>query len=97
LVSLGENVRAENWARRAILLDPESYTVRYNAACTCAVMGKLDAAQECLEFAFSQTPRARRWLLGIAKHDTQLSSLRGRPDFQNLMKRLEADVAAQAW
>jgi adenylate cyclase len=94
LVYLGENARAEKWAQRAVLLDPESDTVRYNAACTNAVIGKLDLAQECLEFAFSQAPRARSWLLAIAKHDRQLDSLRGRPDFQNLMKRLEADVAA---
>jgi hypothetical protein len=76
------------------LLDPESDTVRYNAACTYAVIGKLDLAQECLEFAFAQAPRARSWLLAIAKHDRQLDSLRGRPDFQNFMERLEADVAA---
>ena len=96
LATLGDCVQAEKWARRAVLLDPESYTVRYNAACTYAVAGKLDVAQECLEFAFSHAPRARGWLLGIAKHDTQLNSLRGRPDFQNLLKRLEVNVAAQS-
>ena len=73
---------------------PQSYTVRYNAACTYAVIGKLDEAQQCLEFAFSRAPRARGWLLGIAKHDTQLDPLRQRSDFQDLINRLEANAAA---
>jgi len=94
LVYLGENEQADRWVRRAILLDPDSYSVRYNAACNYAVIGKPDLAQECLEFAFSHMPRARRWLLGIAKHDPQLDPLRGRPEFEHLLRRLEADVAA---
>jgi adenylate cyclase len=94
LVYLGENARAEKWANRAVLLDPESYTVRYNAACTYAVIGKLDQAQESLEFAFSHAPRTRGWLLGIAKHDTQLDPLRQRSDFQDLIKRLEGNAVA---
>jgi adenylate cyclase len=94
LVCLGENERADGWVRRAMLLDPESYSVVYNAACTYAVIGKPSVAQTCLEYAFSQMPRARGWLLANAKHDAQLDSLRGRPDFQDLMQRLNADVAA---
>jgi adenylate cyclase len=94
MVYLGENARAEKWVNRAVLLDPESYSVRYNAACTYAVLGKLDQAQESLEFAFSHAPRIRGWLLGIAKHDTQLDPLRQRSDFQDLIKRLEGNAAA---
>jgi adenylate cyclase len=93
LVYLGDNARAEAWAERATLLDPESYTVSYNVACAYALIGKLDAAQECLDRAFLRTPRARRWLFGIAQNDTQLDALRGRADFQDLMKRLAAEAA----
>jgi len=96
LVCLGENERAVSWTERAILLDPESLTVRYNAACTYAVVGKPEVALECLEFVFSQMPKARRWLFGTTKHDVQLNPLRDRPDFQNFMARLEADVAAHS-
>jgi adenylate cyclase len=96
MVYLGENARAEKWVNRAILLDPESYMVRYNAACTYAVIGKLDQAQESLEFAFSHAPRSHGWLLGIAKHDTQLDPLRQRSDFQGLINRLEENAAAQS-
>jgi len=93
LICLGDHARAEAWAKRAILLDPESYSVHYNAACTYAVIGKPDAAQKCLEYVFSQMPRARGWLLANARHDTQLDSLRERPEFQKLMERLEAHAA----
>jgi adenylate cyclase len=96
LVCLGENGRAVSWTERAILLDPESLTVRYNAACTYAVVGKPEVALECLEFVFSQMPKARRWLFGTTKHDAQLDPLRDRPDFQDFMARLEADVAAHS-
>jgi adenylate cyclase len=94
LVCLGENDRAETWVRRAMLLDPESYSVYYNAACTFAVIGNPNVAQKCLEYAFSRMPKARGWLLANAKHDAQLNALRDRPDFQDLMQRLEAHAAA---
>jgi adenylate cyclase len=96
LVYLDQNARAEEWAGRALLVDPESYTVRYNVACAYALAGKPDIAQECLELAFRQTPRARGWLYGIAQNDTQMDPLRGRTDFQDLMRRLEAEVGARS-
>jgi len=95
LVYLNEYERVERWADRAVRVDPDSYTVRYNVACSFAVIGKLDRAQEYLESAFSRTPRAGGWLLGNARQDSQLNSLRQRVDFQDLMKRLEASAAAE--
>jgi adenylate cyclase len=95
LVYLDDYERAERWAERAVQIDPDSYTVRYNVACSLAVIGRLDKAQEFLEVAFSRTPRARGWLLGNARQDSQLNSLRQRADFQDLMKRLEASAAAE--
>ncbi len=94
LVLLGDHERADRWIRRALLLDPESYSVRYNAACAYAVIGRPDLAMEQLEYAYARVPRARGWLARIAKHDAQLDSLRGRGDFQQLMRRLEAGNAA---
>ena len=94
LVSLGEeaeNAKAEEWAKRAIMLEPEGYDIRYNVACVQAVLGNLDAALENLEYIYSHVPRARGWLLGEVKHDSQLASLRGRADFQGLVSRLEAE------
>lgn len=96
LVSLGENRRAEAWAKRALAISPEDYLVHYNAACTYAVTGKFDVALERLEHVFSRTPRVRSWLLGIVKHDVQLDSLRDHPQFRNFVARLEDDVSAQS-
>jgi adenylate cyclase len=90
LVFLGENAKAEEWARRALLLDPDSFGVRYNVACVHAVVGKPDAALEHLEEIYSRVPRARHWLLGMLKNDTQINPLRDRPDFQAFLSRLEA-------
>ena len=93
MVYFGENERAEDWAKRAIALSPDDYYVRYNVACTYAVIGKPEAAVECLQFISINVPRARRWLLGIANHDTQMNTLRDRPDYRAFMKRLEADIS----
>jgi adenylate cyclase len=94
LVTLDEYERAENWVRRATLLDPDSYSVRYNAACVYAVTGKQKTALESLEYAFSHMPRARAWLFRNAKHDAQLNSLRDQQGFRDLMHRLEAECPA---
>ncbi len=96
LVFLRENAKAEEWAKRAMLLDPENFGIRYNVACTHAVIGKLDAALEGLEYIYSRVPRLRQWLLGMVKHDTQLNSLRDRPDFQAFLSRLEAETTDRA-
>ena len=93
LVYLGENAKAEEWAKRAIMLAPEVYGIRYNVACVHAVLGNPNVAIENLEYIYFHVPRARGWLLGEVRHDTQLTSLRSRPDFQALVSRLEATTA----
>jgi adenylate cyclase len=93
-VYLEEYARAEEWAQRAVQLEPDNYTARYNAACAYAVMGKPQIAMEHLDYIYSSVPRARRWLSKILPVDTQLNLLRGRTDFQQLQKRLEADADA---
>ena len=92
LVMIGEYGRAGAWVRRALLLDPESYSVRYNAACTYAVIGRPDLAVQSLDHAFRHMPRARGWIYHSALQDAQLRSLQGRADFQDLLERLAADA-----
>ena len=94
LVYLGENARAIQWAKRAVSLEPGNFSVRYNAACTYAVTGDADAALEHLEHLYSHVPRARPWLLKIIGKDPQMDPLRGRADFQDFMKRLEANAGS---
>ncbi len=93
LTYLGENARAEEWAKRAIALSPDDWIVRYCAALAYAAIGRPDTTLEYLEFIFLHVPRGRRTLLGWINCETLLDSLRDRPDFRTFMKRLEADVA----
>ena len=96
LVYLGQNARAVEWTRRAVSLEPENHTVRYNSACTYAVIGDAAAALEHLEYIVAQVPRARAWLLKIIKNDPQLNPLRERNDFKEFMARLEASLDEKA-
>jgi adenylate cyclase len=94
MVNIGDNERAKEWAKRAMSLDPEGFSVCYNAACAFAIVGESDSAMECLE-RIRSNPRARSWLLGIILRETQFDPLRGREVFETFMGRLKADVAAQ--
>ena len=89
LVYLDEFAAAEEWADRAVLLDPDSFGVRYNYACTHAVIGNPDRAMDARERIYARSPRARGWLLGMVRIDTQMNPLRDRPDFRDLVVRLE--------
>jgi adenylate cyclase len=95
-VYLGEFARAEEWAERAVQLEPDNFTARYNVACAYAVMGKPELALEHLEYAFARNPRGRPWALRLLRVDMQFNSMRNRSDFQAFMKRLEAAVEAKA-
>jgi adenylate cyclase len=92
LVYLGQQKRAVEWAKRSVSLEPGNFTIRYNAACTYAVTGDADAALEHLEYLYEHVPRARLWLLKIITTDPQMNPLRSRADFQEFMKRLEANA-----
>jgi adenylate cyclase len=91
-VYVDEYDHAREWAGRAIELEPENYLARYNAACAYAVMGNVDAAMKHLQHIYTNIPRARQWLLRLLAVDPQLVSLHGRPEFQELLRRLEADA-----
>jgi adenylate cyclase len=88
----GEKARCEEWATRAIALEPDNFSVRYNVACAYATMDKLDAALEHLEYMNQHIPRARRWLFRIAQIDADLNLLRHRPEYQMLMKAIETEL-----
>jgi adenylate cyclase len=94
-VYFGEYARAEEWAERAVHLEPDNFTARYNVACAYAVMGKPELALEHLEYAFARNPRGRPWVLRLLRVDMQFNSMRSRSDFQAFMKRLEAAVEAK--
>ena len=94
LAILGEKARAEDWAARAVSIDPEDPIINYNVACAYAVLGITDAALDRLErAAWSQW--ARQCIAKWMRHDSDLDSLRSHPRFQAVVARLEAESSDQ--
>ena len=74
LAHLGECDRARDWARRALLVDPDNQSMRYNLACTfSAGLGDREAAIEALGPYFER-----------ADSKTQLRHLEADPDFERI-------------
>ncbi len=72
------------WAQRALAIDPEDASVRYNVACLYALEGKSEEAIGCLEDAIDAGFGSRDWIA----NDPDLASLRDHPRFKALMSRL---------
>lgn len=77
---LGESAKAEEWANRALALDPDSRSTRYNVACILARAGRSEEALDLLENSIL----SRRWI----QNDPDLASLRTEPRFQSLIESL---------
>src|SRR4030095_9223209 len=60
----GDLSRAEEWARRAIVAEPDNWVARYNVACAYAAMNKPEMALEHLEYMARPMPAMTRLLLG---------------------------------
>ena len=94
LAALGETDRANDWKRRALLIDPDNLLMRYNFACALAAwLGDKDAALDMLEPALE---RDTGWLLGLAPTDPDFAVLRDAPRFQAMIAAAEARLAAGA-
>ena len=96
LVESGDSARAEDWLARAIILGPDDRFVQYNAALTNAMLGRIDAALDYLEQAFSAPPTFRRRLAAWMKYDDEMNVLRDHPRFRALMDSIEGGAAAVA-
>jgi adenylate cyclase len=91
LAILGEADRAKDWAERAMLLDPDNRTLRYNLACAMVKLREYGRALDYLESAMQQS---HRQALDWAKADTDLEPLRELPRYHAIMAATEARVAA---
>jgi adenylate cyclase len=97
LVESGDSARAEDWLARAIILGSDDRFVQYNAALTNAMLGRMDAALDHLEQAFSAPPTFRRRLAAWMKYDDEMmDSLRDHARFQALLAGLDAGGATAA-
>ena len=98
LMVFGDQDRAREWVRRALLLDPENLLVRYNLACSLALElhdpdGAIDALKPFFEKITSST---------IMRHlevDPDLNPIRNDPRFQEMLasakQRLGLAAAAE--
>lgn len=81
---LGDAEGAIEWIERALLIDPESNGVAYNAACVYAKMGETDKALELAEKAYELGSRNKRYY----ETDSDLALIRDHPRFQALIARM---------
>src|ERR1043166_7628118 len=93
LAALGEGERAKEWIKRAVLIDPENITVRYNSACALANnLNDKDAALEILGPAFEKMGPG---MVNHSKIDPDLACIRDDPRFKAMLEAAEQRHAAQ--
>ena len=92
LLYLGEGDRAKEWAKRAVLIDPDNMIMRYNLACDLAVnLGDTETALAMLGPYCSRTGREQlEWL----KSDPDLDTLRSDARFQAMVEQAERRLAS---
>ena len=83
LTSLGESEKAREWNRRALAMDPDDPSVLYNIACAFAMENQTAEAIDALTKALDNGFGHWKWI----EHDADLDSLRGKPEFLELLKR----------
>jgi adenylate cyclase len=98
LAALGEQERARDWARRALLLDPDNLLGRYNIACALAHdLNDPEGAIEALKPYFELTSSTTE--IRHAEADPDLDKIRDDPRFKEMLaaskKRLSIPEAAE--
>jgi len=84
LAQLGEADRAREWARRAVLFDPDNVRLLYNLACGMARMNDPDAACDLLEGVLNKVNSA--WLNWVDT-DNDFDSMRSYPRFVAMLAK----------
>ena len=91
LAVLGQAERAKEWVARALLIDPDNLSMRYNFACALAAHLKdTDAAFDMLETVLEM---ASLGLLHHVKVDPDLDTLRDHPRYKAMMEAAETRLA----
>jgi adenylate cyclase len=87
LLTLGQADRAKEWARRAVLMDPENLGMRYNLACDLIVSARdFDMALEMLRPVCRSGGREQlAWL----RSDPDMDPLRDDPRFRSMIEEAE--------
>jgi adenylate cyclase len=93
LAELGQRERAKEWMERALLVDPDNVTMRYNFGCALANhLSDKDAALEMLGPAFEKMGAG---FINHAKVDPDFDCIRDDPRFKAMVATAEARVASE--
>jgi adenylate cyclase len=84
LAALGETDRAREWARRAVLFDPDNVRLLYNLACGMARMNDPESACDLLEGVLNKIDPG--WLHWIDR-DNDFDSMRSYPRFMEMLAK----------
>ncbi len=90
LAVLGDGERAKDWIKRALLMDPDNFTMRWNL--TCALSRFLNDKEAAIELLGTFVDRAPPPMVRYLRLDTDLDPLRNDPQFEDLVARAEARV-----
>ncbi|HWE47950.1 MAG TPA: TIR domain-containing protein [Caulobacteraceae bacterium] len=93
LTVLGEPDRAREWAKRAVLFDPDNNRLIYNVACGMAQLNDVDAACDLLERIVERVSPG--WISWMTM-DNSLDAIREAPRFKaflaEALKRVDANA-----
>jgi adenylate cyclase len=92
LAVLGQRERAKELMGRALLIDPENITMRYNFA--CAIGNHLNDKEGALEMLRPAFEKMGTGLLNHAKIDPDFDCIRDDPRFKAMLAAAEARVAS---
>ena len=94
LAELGQRERAKDWMGRALLIDPENVSMRYNFA--CALANQLNDKEAALEMLGPTFEKMGTSLINHAKVDPDLDGIRDDPRFKAMVAAAEARVASDS-
>ena len=93
LAVLGDGERAQEWIKRALLMDPENITMRWNLACALSrFLGDKDAAIDLLGTFLDRAPPP---FVQYLRLDPDLDPLREDGRFQTLVETAEQRVKSE--
>ncbi|HEY1415023.1 MAG TPA: TIR domain-containing protein [Caulobacteraceae bacterium] len=93
LAVLGEGERAIEWMKRALLIDPENWLMRYNFGCALSV--NLSDADGAIEMLRPVMESSATRLIIAAGTDPDLDPIRDDPRFKEMLAAAEALIAAR--
>ena len=91
LATLGDAVRAKEWAARAMLLDPENTNMKYNIACAMIRLGDHDFGLDILaELGGIMNEGLVKWM----ESDTDFNPVRDHPRFRAVVAQANQRLSA---